>query len=94
MAVSLVEEDEGKRYTEKDNKRYKNPLKNHYNQIVRFAWILLITGEANKTLREWVGIDPPTELILLLMTKHAVPAREKETETDTFQIGALCFGFP
>ena len=69
-------------------------MKNHYDQIVGFAWILLITGESNKALREWARTDSPTELIVSLMTKHAVPAKKKEIETDTFQIGALCFGFP
>ena len=78
MVVSPVEEEmKVKDSLKKITRDTKNPLKNHYNQIVGFAWILLITEEANKALQEWVEIDSPTELIVSLMTRHAVLARKK-----------------
>ena len=60
MVVSLVEEEMKVKDTlKKITRDEKNPLKNHYDQIVGFAWILLITGDANEALREWAGIDSP-----------------------------------
>ena len=95
MVISLVEvEMKVKDTLKKITRDTKNPLKNHYDQIRGFLWILLITGEAKEALREWAGIDSQTELITVLMTKHVVPARKRETETDIFKIGALYFHFP
>ena len=95
MVVSLMEaEMKVKDTLKKITRDKKNSLKNHYDQIVGFAWILLITGEANQALQERAGIESATELIVSLMTKQAIPARTESTETDTFQIGALYFKFP
>lgn len=95
MVVSLIEtEMKVKDTLKKITKDRKNPLKNHYDQIVGFAWILLITGDANQALQEWAGIESATDLIVLLLTKQAIPARTVTTEIYTFRIGALYFKFP
>ena len=54
MVVSLIEaEMKVKDTLQKKTRDKKNPLNNHYDQIIGFAWLLLISGDANEALREW-----------------------------------------
>ena len=69
-------------------------MKNRYDQIIGFAWLLLISGDADEALREWTGIRSETDPIDSLLTKHSIPARSTVIATDTFRISMLYFKFP
>ena len=95
MVVSMETEERKRRDTLKKVTRDTNDsLKNYYDEIIGFAWLLLITREPNQALRDWSGIENPSELITALLTKQAVPKRRKKGDPDTFQIGDLYFDHP
>ena len=87
MVVSLIETQMKVKDTlQKITRDKKNQLKNHYDEIIGFAWLLLISGDANKALQKWTGTESETELIDSLLTKQAIPAKATVTAADMFRI--------
>ena len=61
MVISMETEERKRRDTLKQITRdTKDALKNYYDKIISFPWLLMITREPNQALREWSGKDNPS----------------------------------